>query len=84
MPKFEYSKDKSFFDLVVPTKDTVRFSWLLKYQIMNGNPVFFTGITGVGKTIIANSTISEMKKNHNYEAIVLSFSSQTSSMEVQS
>jgi dynein heavy chain len=51
---------------------------------MNGNPVFFTGITGVGKTIIANSTISEMKKHHNYEAIVLSFSSQTSSKEVQS
>lgn len=30
LPKFEYSKDKSFFELVVPTKDTVRFSWLLK------------------------------------------------------
>jgi dynein heavy chain len=84
MPKFDYSKDKSYFDLVVPTKDTVRFSWLLKYQIMNGNPVFFTGITGVGKTIIANTTINEMKKNHNYEAIILSFSSQTSSKEVQS
>jgi len=30
LPKFEYSNDKSFFELVVPTKDTVRFSWLLK------------------------------------------------------
>ena len=35
MPTFEYSKDKSYFELVVPTKDTVRFSWLLKYQIIN-------------------------------------------------
>ena len=75
LPKFEYSADKSFFELVVPTKDTVRFSWLLKQSIVNGNPVFFTGITGVGKSIIANSTIAEMKKQNNYEAIILSFSS---------
>lgn len=81
LPKFEYSNEKSFFELVVPTKDTVRFSWLLKHSIINGHPVFFTGITGVGKSIIANSTIAEMKKNQNYETIILSFSSQTSSKE---
>ena len=57
MPKFEYVKEKSYFELVVPTKDTVRFSWLLKMQILNGNPVFLTGITGVGKSIIATNTI---------------------------
>lgn len=57
LPKFEYSKEKSYFELVVPTKDTVRFSWLLKHQVINGNPVFFTGITGVGKSIIVNATI---------------------------
>ena len=51
--------------------------------MINGNPVFFTGITGVGKSIITNSTISEMKKKSNYEAIILSFSSQTSSKETQ-
>jgi dynein heavy chain len=75
LPKFEYSPDKSFFELVVPTKDTVRFSWLLKQSVINGNPMFFTGITGVGKSIIMNSTISEMKKHQNYETIILSFSS---------
>jgi dynein heavy chain, axonemal len=69
LPSFEYSNDKSFFELVVPTKDTVRFSWLLKYQIINGNSIFFTGITGVGKSIIANSTITEMKRSMNYETI---------------
>ena len=83
LPKFEYSSEKSFFELVVPTKDTVRFSWLLKQSVIDGNPMFFTGITGVGKSIIMNSTIAEMKKKSNYEAIILSFSSQTSSKEVQ-
>ena len=57
MPKFEYSKTQSYFSLVVPTKDTVRFSWLLKQNVLNSNPVFFTGITGVGKSIITESTI---------------------------
>ena len=83
LPKFDYDPNKSFFEFVVPTKDTVRFSWLLTYSIKNGNPVFFTGITGVGKSIIANSTIQDLKKKQNYEAIVLSFSSQTSSKETQ-
>lgn len=70
MPSFEYTKSKSFFELVVPTKDTVRFSWLLKQQILNGNPVFFTGITGVGKTIIISNTINEMRSSkYNYDSI---------------
>ena len=33
---------------VVPTMDTVRFTYLLKIQLANLNPVFFTGITGTG------------------------------------
>jgi dynein heavy chain, axonemal len=27
---FEYSSERNYFDLVVPTKDTVRFSWFVK------------------------------------------------------
>jgi adenylate kinase len=44
-------------------------------QILNGNPVFLTGITGVGKSIIATSTLDSMKKDLNYDTIMLSFSS---------
>jgi len=84
MPKFEYSKDKSFFELVVPTKDTVRFSWLLKLNILKGFPIFLTGMTGVGKSIITQSVITELKGSSKpYEAIQISFSSQTSSKETQ-
>jgi len=77
MPKFEYDKNKSYFELVVPTKDTVRFSWLLKLNILNANPIFFTGVTGVGKSIITQSTIQEIKNDPKlkYEAIQISFSS---------
>jgi len=83
MPGFVYDKSKSFFELVVPTKDTTRFSWLLKQQILEENPIFFTGVTGVGKSIIVQSTLEQLKKENNYEAVFLSFSSQTQSKETQ-
>jgi dynein heavy chain len=52
MGNFLYSKDKSYFELVVPTKDTVRYSWLVRNAIKNQYPIFLTGMTGVGKSII--------------------------------
>ncbi len=60
---------------MVPTKDTQRYSWLLKRQILSGNPVFMTGITGVGKSIIVNSTLAELQNDENYQTIFMSFSS---------
>lgn len=83
MPDFEYDKKKSYFELVVPTKDTQRFKQLLRLHLLNKNPVFFTGMTGVGKSIIITQTLKEMAQKDNYDAIFLSFSSQTQSKETQ-
>jgi dynein heavy chain len=83
MPEFVYSKDIGFFELVVPTKDTVKFSWVLKNSLKHSLPIFLTGVTGVGKSIIINSTLEEMKEHENFENIFMSFSSQTSSKETQ-
>jgi len=33
IPKFIYNQNLSFFDLVVPTKDSVTFSWLMEKQV---------------------------------------------------
>jgi hypothetical protein len=43
---------------VVPTMDTVRFTYLLKTQLTFLNSVFFTGITGTGKTVIASDFLN--------------------------
>lgn len=83
MPNFEYSKNKSYFELVVPTKDTVRFSWLLVQNIQCQFPVFITGVTGVGKSIIISDTIKNLKNKGTHEGIFLSFSSQTAAKETQ-
>ena len=80
---FDYSRDKNYFELVVPTKDTVRFSWFVKESLKHSFPLFFTGVTGVGKSIIINSAIQEIKESMPYEEIFLAFSSQTKANQVQ-
>ena len=61
VPSFIYNPEMSYFDLVVPTVNTMRFSWLLKEQIKVNRPVFITGYTGVGKSIIINDTLNHLK-----------------------
>ena len=52
MPAFEYDSKLPFFSLLVPTVDTVRYSTLLEMLVSINKAVFFTGNTGVGKSII--------------------------------
>jgi chromosomal replication initiation ATPase DnaA len=48
---------------------------MVRNSLKAQRPVFFTGVTGVGKSIIMGSTITGMKANDNFEAIFMSFSS---------
>jgi dynein heavy chain, axonemal len=52
VPAFTYEPKLPFFSIVVPTVETVRYSTILDMLIGVGKPVFFTGSTGVGKSII--------------------------------
>lgn len=74
IPTDPLSSEPSSLDLIVPTKDTTRFSWLLKTHLKMGFPVFLTGMTGVGKSIISEYSLNSLK---NYQIIKLAFSSQT-------
>ena len=49
VPAFKYSKETPFFDMVVPTVDTVRYGYLLEKLLLAKQSVLFTGGTGVGK-----------------------------------
>ena len=82
-PEFEYDPSKSYFELVVPTRDTVRYSYLLKTCIKVNKPVFITGATGVGKTVIIVDCLYGMKETDNLFPLFLTFSAQTSSIQTQ-
>ena len=54
--KFEFNKEMSFFEMMVPTADTYKHRYCLELLLGIEKGVFFTGQTGVGKSVsIANS-----------------------------
>ena len=49
IPVFKYDPEVPFFDMLVPTMDTVRFGYLMEKLLAVNRSVLFTGTTGVGK-----------------------------------
>ena len=63
---------KKFNEMIIPTMDTKRYSWLLGQMIENKMPVMFVGEPGTGKTITAlNCVLEQYKLGKSYKAIVL-------------
>jgi dynein heavy chain len=79
---FEYDKDKSFFDLMVPTADTTKHSYVLEACLSGQKPVFFTGDSGVGKSAIIQNLIDRLKQD-SLQPININMSAQTSSARTQ-
>jgi dynein heavy chain len=50
--EFKYSRSISYFNILVPTADTVKFKYLLDKLIGGGFNVLITGETGTGKSVI--------------------------------
>ncbi|KAL4466850.1 hypothetical protein ABPG74_010447 [Tetrahymena malaccensis] len=83
IPEFSYAPEMSYFQLVVPTTDTVCYSWFLDKNIQLLHPIFLTGLTGTGKTIITSSTLNTLKDQNTVATCELTFSAKTSSLSTQ-
>lgn len=84
----ESGEGKKYNEMIIPTMDTKRYSWLLQQMIRNNMPCMFIGESGTGKTItIQNylSWISNPKSNTKTQYLILStnFSSRTSALDFQ-
>ena len=88
VPEFVYNARTPYFQMVVPTVDTVRFAYLLDMQAAMLNGVFFTGVTGTGKTVIVQDFLN-VHGAATYEAgpqvvaVNLNFSAQTQATDTQ-
>ncbi len=86
--KFEYVKDMSFFDMMVPTADTYKHRYCLEQLLSVQKPVFITGLTGVGKSVTVMNTIqilSVVKEESTVKPLIginINFSAQTDSKRV--
>jgi len=88
VPSFTYDRELPYFAMVVPTIDTVRFNYLLETNLSQLYPVFFTGVTGTGKTVIIQDFLNkassaEYRNGVPVQPIVVNFSAQTSSLDTQ-
>lgn len=71
-----------FFDVVVPTKDSVLYSFLLS-KLAPKRSVLFFGESGTAKTTIIQKYLSDLPPA-NYTRLNMNFSSRTTSADVQS
>ena len=84
---FRYDPEQPFFDMLVSTVDTVRFTEIMSKFIHVDYPVLFTGNTGVGKTSIAkNMLMNEQfstRKGNTLSPLFINFSAQSNSPRTQ-
>lgn len=50
--EFVFSKDVPYWNLVVPTTDSIKYSNLIEWLIHYNHQVFVTGGSGVGKSVV--------------------------------
>ncbi|XP_052028538.1 LOW QUALITY PROTEIN: dynein axonemal heavy chain 6 [Apodemus sylvaticus] len=83
IPTFKYSREVPFFEMLVPTTDTVRYGYLMEKLLAVRHSVLFTGTTGVGKSVIAKGLLNRIQESAGYVPVYLNFSAQTSSSRTQ-
>ena len=79
---YVYNSNLSYSELIVPTKDSICYTYLLNALLLNGKHLIMTGPTGTGKSI---NIIGHIQNNltDRYVPILLSFSAQTSANVTQ-
>lgn len=88
VPSFNYDESAPYFDLMVPTIDTCRFSYVMRTLISIGRPCFVTGVTGTGKTATVQKLLNSLQPLHEDGGmgilpIFMTFSAQTQSVVTQ-
>ncbi|XP_031712248.1 dynein heavy chain 10, axonemal [Anarrhichthys ocellatus] len=80
--KYIHNPEMKFADILVPTIDTTRASWILEQMVKIKRPVLLVGESGTSKT----ATIHNFLKNLNadtWNTLIINFSSRTTSMDLQ-
>ena len=88
VPQFKYDEKAKFFDLVVPTVDTTCYSHLMELMVRDRKPVYLTGVTGTGKSVMATTLVDQLQipidqGGAGCAGIVINFSAKTSSQIIQ-
>ena len=83
LPEFVHDPKQPYFSILVPTVDTEKHKKLLDILIEVKKPVFLTGKTGVGKSVLVHNFIAENREEKRLNPFFLNFSAQTDSLTTQ-
>ncbi|XP_051490092.1 dynein axonemal heavy chain 10 [Apus apus] len=82
VPEYVHNPQMKFLDILVPTVDTTRTTWLLEQMVKMKHPVLFVGESGTSKTATTLNFLNNLNKDFNL-LLVINFSSRTTSMDIQ-
>jgi len=82
---FAYLPSMPYFNILVPTRDTTRYSHVFRTLVENGRNVMFSGETGVGKSVVIVDTLNRMSAGDaaTFVSTTINFSAQTHSANLQ-
>ncbi|KAK2956118.1 putative Dynein axonemal heavy chain 5 [Blattamonas nauphoetae] len=81
-PSFSIPDDAQFHEVIVPTTDSIRATFLLNVLLNHGVPAMFGGSTGTGKTATIKSHVESLEAR-TWEPLFINFSAQTSANQTQ-
>ncbi|XP_074405907.1 dynein axonemal heavy chain 12 [Zonotrichia albicollis] len=82
--KISYSdKNVNIQDIIVPTMDTVRYTYLLDLFITHGRPLLIVGPTGTGKSVYVKDKLMNNLEKELFLPFFINFSARTSANQTQ-
>lgn len=82
VPDYEAPPNKKFSSILVPTTDTIKYSYLLSQIIYKNKPGLFCGESGTAKSVTVGSAFRSLS-HEKYMFLNINFSSRTSSLDFQ-
>ncbi|KFP76630.1 Dynein heavy chain 7, axonemal, partial [Apaloderma vittatum] len=76
-------KNMKIQDIIVPTLDTVRYTYLIELFISHGKPLLLVGPTGTGKSVYVKDKLMNNLEKERYFPFFLNFSARTSANQTQ-
>ncbi|XP_073516725.1 dynein axonemal heavy chain 12-like [Phyllobates terribilis] len=78
-----WDKSTKIQDIIVPTMDTVRYTFLMDMCIKNTKPLLFVGLTGTGKSIYVKDKLMNNLDKEKFFPFFINFSARTSANQIQ-
>jgi len=81
VPSYKFDSKATYAELIVPTQDSVRYTFFMDCLLKIDKQVLFTGNTGTGKTVNVNQYLAGLPEK--WVPLALTFSAATSANQIE-